>query len=301
MLETGWNCLYMVPPPHCFRLFPFNQKASVQDENWRMVYTLQWTSLPNNRRWKRKILPTSNLEQPTFVLSQSTSLRSCRGQHPSKKVVWGWDRCCASDGWPSDQVVNPKQRFCWLIMFKRFQKYGLFVEMELDRHNLLHALEAKGDWESHVGSHCAGWGLICIAYMIGTCSMLTNGNLADSWVHWVSGCKTLLLGVCLKLWVLNLWTSIIHNDFVSYIPQLLILRISPWILQFACRIFLPGALEMEDHLPLLATGRKVAASSTDCSWVESIRWRVAKDHRYTRGPQGIGFKLQMVSVLLARR
>ena len=153
MLETGWNCLYMVPPPHCFRLFPFNQKASVQDENWRMVYTLQWTSLPNNRRWKRKILPTSNLEQPTFVLSQSTSLRSCRGQHPSKKVVWGWDRCCASDGWPSDQVVNPKQRFCWLIMFKRFQKYGLFVEMELDRHNLLHALEAKGDWESHVGSH----------------------------------------------------------------------------------------------------------------------------------------------------
>lgn len=81
--------------------------------------------------------------------------------------------------------------------------------------------------------------------MIGTCSMLTNGNLADSWVHWVSGCKTLLLGVCLKLWVLDLWTSIIHNDFVSYIPQLLILRISPWILQFACRIFLPGALEMD--------------------------------------------------------
>lgn len=63
----------------------------------------------------------------------------------------------------------------------------------------------------------------------------------------------------------------------------------------------PAGGTWNGHLPLLATGRKVAASSTDCSWVESIRWRVAKDHRYTRGPQGIGFKLQMVSVLLARR
>ena len=126
--------------------------------------------------------------------------------------------------------------------------------------------------------------------------MLTNGNLADSWVHWVSRCKTLLLGVCLNLWVLNLWTSIIHNDLVSYIPQLLVLRISPWILQFACRIFLLGGT-WNGHLPLafqegkLQQARRIAP---EWSQYDEELQKIIDTLEALKVLGSNGFKLQMV-------